>query len=211
MSRLHGAKQLIPAADWKNARWTPVPLPADELIDALLAPSRLDALLACDSQLLTYDPESFLMVLVPWGRNLRAVAAPIATVMTSAIVFALILPAKAEGEPGDAPSGFLHGLLESIAATVSPLLGAVSFMLVFRLGRAAVRYWEARAAAGKMVEKLRVLAAHFMLHGRGALLERDCALRWCGVFAIATKNYLRPMRDHGKCTRMDELQVIANL
>jgi len=93
----------------------------------------------------------------------------------------------------------------------------VSFLLVFRLGRAAVRYWDARAAMGRVVEGCRVLSStafvqcccdnNRMNHNHqdgGDMREKEGVVnellaaeedfaRWICVFPVAVKNFLRPL------------------
>lgn len=79
---------------------------------------------------------------------------------------------------------------------------------VFRLSRAAVRYWDARAAANKVVELCRVLTCELCAYCAHAPVETRDALRWVGAFPIATKNYLCPGGE--KCARLAELQPLLS-
>jgi len=119
------------------------------LLEALELPARLEALAKCDAAVTPYDPDSFRIVFALEGRNADAIVWPLALLLIWGIVAASIL----EAVPG------LRDSLVPIEDVFSPLLTTISFLLVFRLGRAAVRYWDARAAAGKMVEICRVLAS----------------------------------------------------
>ena len=49
----------------------------------------------------------------------------------------------------------LQHSIASMDAMISTLVTPISFLLTFRLGRAAVRYWDARQALGKLVEVCR--------------------------------------------------------
>ena len=49
----------------------------------------------------------------------------------------------------------LQRTLSSVNDLISTLVTPVSFLLVFRLGRAAIRFWDARQAAGLMTELCR--------------------------------------------------------
>ena len=53
------------------------------------------------------------------------------------------------------------GLQEDYALLLTPL----SFLLVYRLNRSAVRFYDARAAAGKLIETCRVLAGEVVRFG----------------------------------------------
>ena len=75
---------------------------------------------------------------------------------------------------------------------VTPMLTPVSFLLVFRLGRAAVRWWDARAAAGKIVEACRTLASTAIAGCAGTPALIDGFARWTCVFPLAVKAFLQP-------------------
>ncbi|CAE8640516.1 unnamed protein product, partial [Polarella glacialis] len=73
----------------------------------------------------------------------------------------------------------------------SLLMVPLSFLLVYRLNRAAVRFYDSRAAVGKLIECCRNLAseaATFCAHDPEA---RDEVCRWLVAFPVATRNYLR--------------------
>ena len=168
------------------------------LRDALLSPERIGALNECDAELTAYDPDSFRLVFQVRGRNVGTVIGPIIILLIWGIIWAIILDA----------SDTAHTALLALENTFTPLLTTVSFLLVFRLGRAAVRYWDARAAAGLMVEICRVLASDASVacaSGPPELREAFC--RWIAVFPIAVKNFLRPTV-HTRCSRAAELGAL---
>ena len=68
---------------------------------------------------------------------------------------------------------------------------ALSFLLVFRLNRAAVRYWDTRQMWGKIVEIGRQLTAGAVVHCTHAPLARDAICAWTCAFAVASKDMLR--------------------
>jgi predicted membrane chloride channel (bestrophin family) len=70
---------------------------------------------------------------------------------------------------------------------------SLSFLLVFRLGRAAARYWEGRQLAGTMINKCRILASI----SKSCLSPEyfDAISRLLSAYPIATKNYLRKEGD----------------
>ena len=72
--------------------------------------------------------------------------------------------------------------------------GTVSILLAFRLARAAVRFYDSRAAAGKIVEICRVVASEALLLGDHDHPTRDDFLRWTIAVPVAVKNYLRGER-----------------
>ena len=158
-------------------------LDASATLDAILQDQRLDALLACDANVVSYDPDVFYPVVFRWhGRNTNLIAMPLAVfVLWSAAwgIFFEVVP-SARGHVSD-------------AELISPLLTPVSFLLVFRLGRAAVRYWDARAAAGKLVETCRTLASTGIVGcADDATIQCDIA-RWACAMPVAVKGFVRPL------------------
>lgn len=154
-------------------------------LDAILHPPRLDALLRCDARLVTYDPYSFAGVLYPRGRNFAMIRGPLLALLLWDVAWAVV----SERSPIDvaATTASLDGL-------VTPLLTPVSFLLVFRLGRAAVRFWDSRAAFGKLVEVCRTCASTSIVACRrgGRPDLADGFARWVCAYPIASKNFLRP-------------------
>ena len=78
-------------------------------------------------------------------------------------------------------------LKEDYALLLTPL----TFLLVYRLNRSAVRFYDARAAAGKLIETCRVLAGEtvrFCAHDPQAC---DEICRWVVAFPVCTRNFLR--------------------
>lgn len=144
-------------------------------------------MLACDANLLTYDPNAFLAVVFRCrGRNVRLISTPLALTFLWSIcvgtLFAIV------------PS--LRSYVDD-SELIAPLLTPVSFLLVFRLGRAAVRFWDARAAAGKIVEVCRTLSSTTIAScSFDSKLQADFA-RWTCAFPLAVKNFLRPAQRRG--------------
>mmetsp|Transcript_17624 Transcript_17624/g.42427 ORF Transcript_17624/g.42427 Transcript_17624/m.42427 type:complete len:386 (-) Transcript_17624:1798-2955(-) len=156
------------------------------LIEDILHKPRLDALLDCDANIISYDPFSFAMVFGLRGRNLRMIRAPLMILLLWDMCWALTLTLE------EHPNGTMF--IASSKGLISPLLTPISFLLVFRLGRAAVRFWDSRAAFGKLVEICRDVmstAAVSCKNNRRRDLHDDFA-RWICAFPIATKNFLRP-------------------
>ena len=119
--------------------------------------------------------------------------------------------------------------IQKMESLITPLLTPVSFLLVFRLGRAAVRYWDARAALGKVVEICRSMSSTALVgcqsfsatcsptgidntHQQQRLTQNqqkqqqlaEDFVRWIAVFPIAVKNFLRPHEGLG-CKRQQEI------
>jgi putative membrane protein len=71
----------------------------------------------------------------------------------------------------------------------------LSFLLVFRLNRAAGRYWTSRELWGMIIAKSRCFLGTIITHGSHNLANRDHAIRWVVAFNIATMELLRGVRD----------------
>ena len=161
------------------------------VIDSILCPDRLNALLACDITVLAYDPRQWNIVLTLRGRNMQMIAVPLALLTLWGVFWIILLSYDQFSHVRDT-IGELEGL-------ISPLLVPVSFLLVFRLGRAAVRYWAARKAVGKIVEMCRVFISTVSVacvDTEDKSLLDDIA-RWACVFPVAVKNFLQPSTRKG--------------
>jgi putative membrane protein len=170
-------------------------VPSEEtILQAITASDRINSLLACDAQVLSYDPRKWNIVLQPRGRNASMIALPLLVVTLWGIMWIFILRLDS-----------MTDVRESIAnlnTLISPLLVPVSFLLVFRLGRAAVRFWDARKSIGKLVEICRALMSTAAVGCMENDEEIDMKLlhdfaRWTCVFPIAVKNFLRPATRKG--------------
>ena len=63
--------------------------------------------------------------------------------------------------------------------------------MVFRLNRAASRYWSARHYWGDIVAQIRSFVGGIIVHGDHDRFHRDEAIRWTAAFAISTMDLLR--------------------
>lgn len=165
--------------------------PKTPVSETILNPDRLQALLACDSNVLSYNPESFMMIFRLRGRNLPTIMPPLLLLLIWGAAWGVAL---SRVEP-------MRVLLIPLDELISPLLTPVSFLLVFRLGRAAVRFWDARTAAGKMVEVCRTLGSTTAVSCAGSPALQEDFARWICIFPIAVKNFMRPVkRKHWEST-----------
>jgi len=115
-------------------------------LDAIISPSRLAALEAADVAPIHYNTYSFFSyILSVRGRNLQMVIPALLALLLFGLGWQLLF-FYADGD------GEVQEYLASLDELITPLITPLSFMLTFRLGRAAVRFWDARRAAGKMVE-----------------------------------------------------------
>ena len=67
----------------------------------------------------------------------------------------------------------------------------LSFLLVFRLNRAAARYWEARTFWGVLIGVGRTLVGGILTHGGHNPRLRDEAIRWTAATAVCVMVYMR--------------------
>lgn len=185
------------------------------LYDALLDPERIAALQQCDQRLLSYDPASFWMIFRLHGRNFRMILLPLTALIVWDVVWGVLLLTA-----GD-PLGMLP-YIQTMEDLITPVLTPVSFLIVFRLGRAAVRYWDARAALGKLVEVCRTTASSALVGCRrmgtnnvtGVKCTQQQELaenitRWIAIFPLAVKNFLRPWEQD--CNRSKEVGDVLSM
>jgi len=71
----------------------------------------------------------------------------------------------------------------------------ISFLLVFRLHRVAMRFWEARGMWGKILVTSRCLVQSILVHTNHAPEARDKAIAYVAAFAISTKHYIRGQQE----------------
>lgn len=71
------------------------------------------------------------------------------------------------------------------------LNSTLSLLLVFRLNRAAARWWMARQFWGVIIARTRSLCSIILLHGRHDPVNRDQAIRWIIAYALTSMEFLR--------------------
>jgi hypothetical protein len=123
----------------------------------ILSPERIAALEACDVNAVKYNPHSFFSYIFTFrGRNFSMTVYPLLALLLWGIgwqlLFIFLDKGESYNEQINAYVSDLQHLLASIDSLISQLITPVSFLLTFRLGRAAIRFWDARQAAGKMTE-----------------------------------------------------------
>ncbi|KAL7539547.1 hypothetical protein ACHAWF_006441 [Thalassiosira exigua] len=166
-------------------------------LDAVLGPARLAALEAVDVPSVPYDTYSFFSYLFSIrGRNFPMLVAPLLLLLSWGLGWQLLFVYGLDG------TSQVRELLATMDDLIAPLLSPLSFLLTFRLGRAAVRFWDARQAAGKMIEICRsniaTVSAGFMAPDDAEALELLCEYaRWLTAFPIAVKHFLRPAMRKG--------------
>ena len=93
-----------------------------------------------------------------------------------------------------------HYDMEEAAGDLGSFYGLVlnvvlSFLLVFRLNRAAARFWEARKCWGALVGIGRTMVSGILSHGCHEPVVRDEAIRWTAATSIYTMVFMREERD----------------
>lgn len=86
-----------------------------------------------------------------------------------------------------------------LSEAVSVVQATLAFLIIFRLARAAQRFWEARQAAGAIVASCRCLGSRMLAMG-----VEDT--RWVEAFPVATKNYLR--REVGDASELRNVEEL---
>lgn len=165
----------------------------------ILHPKRIEALSQCDTPPYNYHRYSMLRDYAHLGgRNTRMLLPPLILLLLWGIMWNVIF---AYADPDDT----LKEIINSWGSLITPLWIPISFLMVFRLQRAAIRFWDARAAMGQIIWKCRDAAstAAQMLdaphlktstpHECDVLLDKYA--RWLAAFPVAVKNYLRSKMD----------------
>ena len=67
--------------------------------------------------------------------------------------------------------------------------------MVFRLNRAASRFWLARRYWGDIVAQIRTLVSGVLVHGNHDRLYQEETIRWTAALSIATMDHLRGEKD----------------
>mmetsp|Transcript_17289 Transcript_17289/g.24423 ORF Transcript_17289/g.24423 Transcript_17289/m.24423 type:complete len:296 (+) Transcript_17289:129-1016(+) len=81
---------------------------------------------------------------------------------------------------------------QSVEKTYSLLLTTtLGFLLVFRLNRGAVRWWDTRSMWGIIVEETRNLATSILEYTSHDPKNRDMAISWLMGFLISSKQFIR--------------------
>ena len=72
---------------------------------------------------------------------------------------------------------------------------SLAFLLVFRLNRVSIRFWESRTMWGNVTHNTRNLVAGILVHCRHSPTYRDNAIRWAASFCVAAKHFIRNEHD----------------
>ena len=118
------------------------------------------------------------------GRALDRSIFPGMVTMIHAVIYTIIQEVVYDGVDNSEVESweFFFGLV---------LNSTLSFLLVFRLQRAASRFWDARALWGMIVARGRCFVGSVVAHADHSIAKRDDTIRWLVAFAIATMELLR--------------------
>ena len=84
---------------------------------------------------------------------------------------------------------------------------SLAFLLVFRLNRCAMRFWEARGYWGNMTHLTRNLVSGILMYCGRSQRDRDMAIRWVAAFCVAAMHFIRSEHDGN----IDELSGILSV
>lgn len=164
-------------------------------MEAILHSDRLSQLKAFDANLVAYEAYSFQIIFRLRGRNFRMLILPLLLLATLDVGWWFLLDrfllVQFDLQNGEL-SEETRDRIEQLDKLISPILIPVSFLMVFRLGRAAIRFWDARKAAGLLVERSRTLISTAVIGCQGNVEMVNQFALWICVFPITVKNFLRP-------------------
>lgn len=73
---------------------------------------------------------------------------------------------------------------------------SLAFLLVFRLNRVAIRWWDTRLMCGTIVANCRILAEAILVHSNHEPKYRDDAISYTAGFVVAVKQHMRNEREY---------------
>jgi putative membrane protein len=89
---------------------------------------------------------------------------------------------------------YLHSLLKKVYSLV--LKTSLAFLLVFRLNRCAMRFWEARGLWGNVTHNTRNLVGGILMYCGHSPRNRDMAIRWASSFCVAAMHFIRSEHEY---------------
>ena len=138
-----------------------------------------------------YDSSSWLhtaLLANPKARGLSAFAAPWSFVNGVSATWTILYCVGAVSTR--------EAAMRSFEAAYSLVFTALGFLLVFRLSRAAVRFWECRTCFGNIVIGSRNFVDYLLASAKGREVEAiEDACAWLCAFAVCSKQFLRAQRD----------------
>lgn len=154
--------------------------------------------------------EGWIKTLFIWkGRAFDLFVLPFGLLVLHAIVYTLIMKLWFQTQDED------HAF-DSWAMFFSLIINTtMSFLLVFRLNRAAGRFWSARSTWGLLIARARGFSASAIAHSDHDLYHRDQAIRWVIAYVIAVMELLRgikqlPMLNFAGILTKEEVQRMSS-
>jgi Predicted membrane protein len=123
------------------------------------------------------------------GRAIDTFQVPLTISTVNAIIWTLLIqyPFKSSFVIQEEPWGSLYTLV---------LTTSLAFMLVFRLNRVAIRWWDTRTMWGSVVANVRSLTSAIVEHCSHDLESRDEAICWTAGYLISLKQHMREEDGH---------------
>lgn len=145
------------------------------------------------------------------GRALHNIAMPWVVVTLHAIVVVVIFEYLNISQ-----SDFENAVGDWVSFYVLVLNVVLSFLMVFRLNRAAARYWEARLFWGVFIAIGRTMVSGILNHGGHNPTVRDEAIRWTAATAVCVMVFMRgetalPPHILDGILEQDELQLVQTV
>mmetsp|Transcript_5731 Transcript_5731/g.10866 ORF Transcript_5731/g.10866 Transcript_5731/m.10866 type:complete len:313 (+) Transcript_5731:362-1300(+) len=118
------------------------------------------------------------------GRAIDKFIVPLTIATVNSIIWTLLIqfPFKSSFEVQEEPWASIYTLV---------LTTSLAFMLVFRLNRVAIRWWDTRTMWGAVIVHTRSLTSAIVEHCRHDPESRDEAICWIAGYLIALKQYMR--------------------
>jgi len=137
----------------------------------------------------TKSNDGWFKTLAVWqGRALDRIIGPWLLLTLNAIIWTVVFEIHVQEWDQESNDGW--------ASFYSIMLNTtLSFLLVFRLNRAAERYWLARQNWGIIVGAGRHFVSGVLVHGHHKTKPRDEAIKWVAAFAIATMQFMRGQKE----------------
>ena len=123
------------------------------------------------------------------GRAIDTFIVPLVLVTINAIVWTILIkfPFKGSFIVDEEPWASTYTLV---------LTTTLAFLLVFRLNRVAIRWWDTRSMWGSVIAHSRLLVGAIAEHCNHEPECRDAAIAWVAAHAIALKEHMRDDDGH---------------
>lgn len=125
------------------------------------------------------------------GRAIHKFSVPLTICTLNSIIWTLLIKTRFK-DSFEIPSEPWASLYTLVLTT------SLAFLLVFRLNRVAIRWWDTREKWGMIVAHTRILVEAASIHCDHDKEHRDEAVRWTAGFLIAVKEHMRKNKDQMK-------------